>query len=547
MKIQYQACEYTLPEGISLAEALKTMDTEHLGEVMACFDGGTVVELSDPLTKDCELDPITFQNEEGRRIYERTLRCVMLLALQHLYPGVKVRIEHSIGYGIFLRLEDRSLSMEELENIDQEMHRIVQADYPITKQEWKRERAIMYFHDQHWDEKCALLLKQTDETITIYTCDTLSESYYGALLPSRGYVHCFSLRLVYPGITMMMPSPQDPRVPAPYIHRPKNFSAFSQSVHSLENMRVHNACDLNRMIEQGSFRKMIRVNEALHDKSISQIADRAVGSRAKAIFIAGPSSSGKTTFSNRLSIHLQVLGFEPVLISLDDFYKNKNEILPDENGEIDLEDIHALDIPYLTTTISQLLNGKTAMLPKYDFQTGKRLQAYTPLKLNKQQIILFEGIHALNPILHEGFDPSLIFTIYISELTCINLDNHNRIRTTDARLLRRLVRDYQFRNASASETLEMWPSVRRGEEKWIFPFQEHVDCVFNSVLHYELPVLKPMAVKLLKEIKPENRQYLVAKRLLNILSCFMEVPSEICNEIPPLSILREFIGGCTLY
>ncbi|MBQ8137748.1 MAG: hypothetical protein IJ174_10005, partial [Clostridia bacterium] len=371
MKIQYQGFDYTLPEGILLADALKTMEP-HADEVMACFSGGSIVELSDPLTQNCALDPITFQNEEGRRIYERTLRCVMLLALQHLYPGVSVRIEHSIGYGIFLRLQNHPLNMEELEKIDQEMQRIIQADHPIVKQEWNRDRAIVYFHDQHWDEKCSLLERQTEETVTVYTCDTLSETFYGALLPSTGYVRCFYLRLVYPGITMMMPSPEAPTVPAPYIHRPKNFSAFSQSVHSLDNMRVHNASDLNHMIEQDRIRNMIRVNEALHDKSISQIADRAVGARAKAIFIAGPSSSGKTTFANRLCIHLQVLGYEPVLISLDDFYRNKNEILPDENGEIDLESIYALDIPYLTKTISQLLNGKTAMLPKFDFLTGKR-------------------------------------------------------------------------------------------------------------------------------------------------------------------------------
>ena len=547
MKIEYENSIFDFARPMLLSDILKTADPEHVHQIMACLSGGIVVELADTVSSDCALVPITFQNEEGRRIYERTLRCVMLLAMQRLYPGKRVRIEHSIGYGIFLRLEEHQFDLEQLQKVQEEMQNIIRSDIPIQKNEWSKEKALSYFKAQRWDEKHALLESQDTDRLTVYTCDTLSDCFYGAMLPSTGYVRYFSLRLVYPGITMMMPSPSDPQKPAPYIHRPKNLSAFSKSIHSCEIMHIANADDLNRMLKDASYRHLIRLNEALHNQSLSQIADSISSGNAKAVFIAGPSSSGKTTFANRLCIHLQVLGYTTHVVSLDDFYRNKADLQPDANGEIDLEDINALDIPCLTQTISDLLSGKPAYVPTYDFLTGARSKDYKVIQPEKQQIIVFEGIHALNPLLHDGFDPSLIFRIYISELTCINIDDHNRIRTTDARLLRRMVRDYQFRNAPADETLRMWPSVRRGEEKWIFPYQEQVDCMFNSVLHYELPVLKPLAEPLLKAIQPENPNYLIAKRLLGLLDCFQAAPESIQNEIPPLSILREFIGGCTLY
>ncbi len=539
--------KYTFPAGTLLGDAVRTVFPEDWRTVFACRSGGVLMELSSPLEKDSSLVPITYTDEEGRRIYERTLRFVFLMAAEKAFPGSGVRFEHSVGYGIYIRFKDRTLSRDDLQTLQEQMETIIAGDRPIRRVMMSREEVYAY-HLGRGDTDCAeLVLKNPEAKIPMYECGALKSYLYGALLPSTGWIHAFSLRLVYPGLTMMMPSPANWAAPAVFTHRPKNLSAFSQSIQWCDIMGINNAADLNRLIRRGGFRDLVRINEALHDKSLAMIADSIFQSKAKAIFVAGPSSSGKTTFSNRLAIHLRVLGIRPVLISLDNFYRNRGEVPRDEEGNPDLEALEALDVPYLNECIGRLLTGQTAMIPGYSFKTGLREEKYEPLTLEQGQVIVFEGIHALNPVFHIGFDPSLLCRIYISELTCMNIDDHNRIRTTDARLLRRLVRDHFFRGASAEETLDMWPRVRAGEEKWIFPYQENVDHVFNSVLHYELPVLKSYATEILGRIGPEDGRYLTAQRLIGILNCFDDVPSELLNEIPPLSLLREFIGGCTFY
>ena len=532
---------------VTVQKVIDTLAPEAAATALGCFCGGKVLELNEKIAESCRLHPITFQNEEGRRIYERSLRFVMLLAVRRCLPGHHVRIEHSIGYGIYVRLLEGELDQDKVDALQAEMERIVQEDLPFEKERWTRNQAIQYFSKEQEEDKTRLLAYRPYDHFNVYHCGGMAEYFYGAMLPSTGYVKAFRLRLHAPGMVVQMPSPADPSVPAPYVSRPKHLNAFAESNRWCDILGCMNAADLNDMIVGGKLPDFIRVNEALHDQSISHIAQGIADRGSKAVFVAGPSSSGKTTFANRLCIHLRVLGLKPVLISLDDFYLDRDLLPLEPDGKPDLEALSALDVPLLRACLSSLLAGEETQMPRFDFTVSKRAPASYPLKLEKGQLLVLEGIHGLNPALHAGFDPTLISKVYISELTCLNLDHHNRIRTTDARLLRRIVRDHLFRNTPPEETLDMWNSVRRGEETWIFPYQEQADFVFNSALHYELAVLKRYAYDLLMEIPDSNPVYLASRRLVKILHYILPATEEAIRDIPPLSLLREFIGGCTLY
>ena len=547
MHIQFMDKQGDFPAPLPVKDILAALAPEALPGALGCLCGGRVLDLNEPVSQDSVLQPITFQHEEGRRIYERSLRFVLLLAVQRTLPGVHLRIEHSIGYGVYMRFLEREADAETVEKLQAEMEKIVKEDLPFVRQRWSREKAIEYFRDQGETDKMRLLAYRPYDYFNVYLCGGMAEYFYGAMLPSTRYVPAFHLMPLAPGMVLQMPSPKNPAVPAPFASLPKHLAAFAQSNRWCDILGCMNAADLNDMIVGGKLPDFIRVNEALHDKSIAEIADGIHRRGAKAIFVAGPSSSGKTTFANRLCIHLRVLGLRPVLISLDDFYLDRDLLPLEADGQPDLEALSALDVALLRECVAALLSGGEVQMPRFDFTVSRRAPKRYPLKLADDQLLVMEGIHGLNPALHEGFDPSLIAKVYISELTCLNLDNHNRIRTTDARLLRRIVRDHQFRNTPPEETLAMWNSVRRGEEKWIFPYQEQADFVFNSALHYELPVLKRYAYELLKAIPPENPVYLSSRRLLKILHYMLPATDEALREIPPLSLLREFIGGCTLY
>lgn len=528
-------------------DIISAMAPEYNDTALGCFCGGKALELGETVRESCSLHPITFQNEEGRRMYERSLRFVMLLALHRVMPESDMRIEHSIGYGVYMRLLDRDATQDIVDALQAEMEKIVAEDLPFTREQWSRDKAIQYFMRTGHEDKTRLLAYRPYDYFPVYLCGGMAEYFYGVMLPSTGYVSAFRLRLQGKGMVLQMPSPADPVHAAPYKSLPKILDSFAQSNRWCDILGVLNASDLNDMIVCGELPQFIRVNEALHDQSIGEIAQGVCQKKAKAVFVAGPSSSGKTTFSNRLCIHLRVLGLKPVLVSLDDFYLDRDSLPLEADGQPDLEALTALDVPLLRSCVAGLLRGEKVMMPRFDFIASKREKEMYPLQLFKDQILVIEGIHGLNPALHEGFDPALICKVYISELACLNLDHHNRIRTTDARLLRRIVRDHQFRNTPPEDTLNMWNSVRRGEETWIFPYQEQADFVFNSALHYELPVLKRYAYELLKQIPPENPVYLSSRRLLKILHYILPATEEAMRDIPPLSLLREFIGGCTLY
>ena len=535
------------PPGVILKQAVDQL-AEHPAQVLGCMTGGVVYELNDTINRSTEFRTLTYADDEGRRIYERSLRFVMLMSAKKVWPDHRVRIEHSLGSGLYVTVTGHTVTADELRQLDREMHRITRADLPITIERWSRSQAVRYYQSIGQEDTVKLLRFRPYQHLYMYTCGDRSEYFYGKMLPSTGYTRVFGLKLIKPGFVLQMPrhSAQIESI-APAAKLPKHLATFKESNEWCRILNCTQVTDLNQMILSNQLRTFIRVNEALQDKSIAHIAEQISRRHSRAIFIAGPSSSGKTTFANRLAIHLRVLGLKPLLISLDDFYRPRSEIPLQANGEYDFEHLDAINVPQFHQCVQALLNGETVSLPRYSFKQDASAAFYPPVQMTENQVLIIEGIHALNPAVNGCLDQNVISKIYISELTCLNMDDHNRIRTTDARLLRRIVRDYQFRGTHPDETLSMWPNVRAGEDKWIFPFQEQADFVFNSVLHYELPVLRNIAYDLLNMIEPENPNYLLSRRLLKILHYLVPAPKKMLDEIPPLSILREFIGGCTFY
>ena len=534
-----------LPEGISVRECLTRMDCFPRG-TLAALRGGVVCELNDPVRQDCELTPLTLAHEEGRRIYERSLRFVMLLALRHLYPYQQVRIEYSVGYGVFVRLPGLDLHRQDIVRIENEMRRLADLDLKFEKKQWTREDAIAYFEELGQQDKVELLRRRPVPYFNMYSIDGMWEYFYGAMTVSTGYVRVFTLFELRGGFVLQLPAGADFEHAAPYVYRPKHLEIFSQSSQWCEILGVTNVSDVSRLAETGRLRNFIRVNEALHESAIHEIAQKIHDQNKHIVLVAGPSSSGKTTFAGRLAVHLQIFGHSSRRISMDDFFINREEIPLQLDGRRDYETIEALDLRLFANTLSGLLNGEEVFMPNYDFSSGEKDYMTPPTQLEPGEIVIVEGIHGLNPVVVDALPADEIYRVFVSSLTCLNLDDHNRIRTTDIRLLRRIVRDSRSRGASPEETLELWPKVRSGEEKYIFAYQENAESMFNTVLHYELPILKLFAWDLLKDVPASSPNYLLSRRLIKTMNYLPDVDPEILDEIPPLSILREFIGGCTM-
>ena len=532
------------PEGTTVRNCLVGLDAFPRG-TLAALSGGVVIELNDPLHRDCTLTPLTLEHEEGRRIYERSLRFVMLLALRHLFPYQQVRIEYSVGYGVFVRLPGIELHRQDIVRIENEMRRIVELDLVFTRKQWTREDAIRYFEEEKQQDKVELLSRRPVPTFTMYCIDGMWEYFYGAMTVSTGYVPVFTLFELRGGFVLQLPAGSDFDHAAPYIYRPKHLEIFAQSAHWCEILGVTNVSDVSILIEQNKLRNFIRVNEALHESAIDEIARKIHEQNKHVVLIAGPSASGKTTSAARLAVHLQMYGHPSRRISMDDFFINRDDLPVQLDGTRDFETIEALDIKLLADSITGLLNGEEVFMPGYDFESGEKEYLTPPTKLEPGEIIILEGIHGLNPKVIDMLPADEIYRIFASALTCLNLDDHNRIRTTDVRLLRRIVRDQQFRGYPPEETLSLWPSVRRGEEKYIFAYQENADSMLNTALHYELPILKFYAYKLLMDVPSSSPNYLLARRLIKALNYLPDVDESLMDEIPPLSLLREFIGGST--
>lgn len=485
------------------------------------------------------------KHEENRRIYERSARLILLLALRDVCPGATVRIEHSIGAGVYMNVCGVSLTAVLVRQIEKRMHEIAQQDLPIVKSRWTRQQAMEYFRNQGQEDTVRLLAYRPFEHFDVYTCDGLSEYFYGDMAASTGEIRSFALRFYYPGMVLLLPLEDLSGPPAPFVERTQLMRTYAQANEHSRILKCESAADLNDIIARGDARMFIRVNEALQERAIAQIAERIVSRGARVVFIAGPSSSGKTTFANRLSIQLRVSGKRPVAISLDNYYLNREDVPLGEDGTPDLECLESIDVPLFNEQLIDLLAGREVELPKYSFHTKRREAQGTKMQVSADDVLIVEGIHGLNDRLSCDIPGELKFRVYVSALTQLNLDCHNRIRTTDVRLMRRMVRDHRTRSTSAMETLQMWDKVRAGEEKYIFPFQEKADVMFNTSLLYEIAVLKKYAYPMLSAVAPDSPYYTRARRLCKFLHYFKDLDEE--SEIPPTSILREFIGGCSFY
>ncbi|MBA4347607.1 MAG: AAA family ATPase [Clostridiales bacterium] len=490
---------------------------------------------------------LRYDSERGNRVYERTMLFVFLLAMRNLYPKTRVRINYAVGAGLFASVgEGQRLSQQDIDRIKQAMRQIVAADLTLERKRVDIDDAIDFFSADGQEDKVRLLKYRQFSFFDVYRQDDYVDYFYGEMAPSTGYASVFDLQAQKGGLFLLRPSAQDPNKPAKHVSLPHLSDVFSESEEWGKLMHCAVVADLNDMVLNGEVRTLIRVNEALHEKRFAQLADEIVQRGARAILIAGPSSSGKTTSANRLCTQLRVHGKTPILVSLDDYYLNRDQLVPGPDGKIDLEDIATIDVPQFQEDLSRLLRGEEAELPKFDFIRQQRCQTGHNLRIDENTPLVIEGLHGLNPmLLPDAVDKKMIFRLYVSALTTLNLDDHNRVPTTYLRLLRRIVRDHETRGASIERTLSMWDSVRAGEEKWIFPFQEDADAIFNTTLIYEPAVLKKHIFPLLSAVQPESLYYDEARSIVKFLNYFVEADVE--DEIPPTSILREFVGGNTFY
>ena len=506
---------------------------------------GRTASLVDQVEEYAFARTLTYADEEGRRIYERSLQFVFLTAAHRLYPDKRVRIRHSFARGLYIDLPNLAVTGKIVSALKAEMGRIVAADMSIERFRVSTEDAREYFTRTGQTDRLRILGYRRFNHFTLYRIDGLEDYFYGEMAPSTGCLDVFDLKGYGEGILLQMPDVKNPKKPARFVDLPHLLHTYDEAARWHAILNCENAADLNDMVVSRRLREFIRVNEALQERRIQQIADQFVASGALLLLIAGPSSSGKTTFSHRMSIALRVQGLRPVKVSLDDYYLDRDSIPREPDGSLDLERIETLDLDLLCDHLPRLLRGETVDVPEFDFKTGKRREVTHPFSVEPGQPLIIEGIHGLNDRLTASVPNDLKFKVYISPLTMLNLDDHNRIRTTDARLLRRIVRDYQFRGTSPEQTMDMWPSVRRGEENYIFPYQEKADAMFNSALTYELPIMKKYAYPALQAVPPESPHYTLARRLVKFLN-YIET-ADVEDEIPVNSILREFIGGCCFY
>lgn len=517
---------------------------EHGRHYLGAIVNNQLVTLVFKLEVDSHVRFVTFADPQGWRIYRATASFLLAKAVRELFPEARFSIEHSLGTGFYCSfgLDSREgISDEDLRLLDRRMRQLVARDLPIERRKVNYAEAVQIFEKQSQPDKLNLLRFRNPPKVVIYQCGDFADLSHGPLAASTGAITHFELIRHQPGFVIQFPDRSvPPRVP-PLRPEPQLFQIFQEHKRWGRILNVSNVGRLNEIIANKEIADFIRIAEALHEKKIAQIADHVAHHRDRIrwLLIAGPSSSGKTTFAKRLAVQLRVNGLQPVTISVDNYFVNRERTPRDEKGEYDYEHIEAIDLALFNDHLRRLDQGERVELPTFNFVKGCREFRGDTLQLEPNQMVLLEGIHCLNPRLTAELPAHRKFKIYISALTQLNLDCSNRISTTDNRLIRRMVRDYQFRGHSAMVTMKMWPSVRRGEKTWIFPFQGEADIAFNSALDYELAVLKPFVEPLLAEIKPDCPHYIEVRRLQEFLSSFLPVPAD---AVPPTSILREFIG-----
>ena len=487
---------------------------------------------------------LRYSDPQGREAYMRTAQFIIFLAIETLWPESEAKMSCTVGSGVYFKVTGApDFSVEKLrEKIDE----IIAADLPLTRRKIPTVDAIRYYEEQGFDDKARLLSYRKNSTFKIYESGNFRDYFYGEMAPSTSCLRSFDIIPSLEGFIFVLPNLKDPDRVSVFHDSPNFFSVYTEGKDWGELMECETVADLNEFVKNGKIRELIRVNEALHEKKFSEIADMISERGAKAVMLAGPSSSGKTTSANRLATQLRVHGKKPILMSLDDYYIDRDKLEPGPDGTVDLEHINTIDTELFGIHLKELFEGKEVELPTFNFKKGRREWTGHKLKLTDRSVIIVEGLHGLNPsLLPADLAPNLIFRLYVTPLLALNLDDHNRIPSSYLRLLRRTVRDFESRGSSVQRTLSMWDSVRRGEERWIYPFQENADVILNSSTLYELCVIKKHIYPLLTPIDASDECYDQVRAMVKVLNYVLE--ADVDDEIPPTSLVREFIGGNSFY
>ncbi len=534
------------PRGSQIIDFFNSLPESNSPPIVGAVVDGDLRELTFPIQKDAVICPITMSDSDGSKIYRRSLTFLLETAFEDLFLGDTLTIDYSVpNGGYFCRVINRQpLTQNEIKKLDKRMRELVAANLPIKREQVSKENALNYFVEKKYLDKVRLLKYRRKPYLVLYSLENHRDYHHGYMVTSTGFIKWFALLPQGEGFILQYPRRKTPTQLFSMPEYSKLLDTFKQYANWLANLGIDSVGALNESIENGSIREIILVSEAQHEQKIAQIAQQIAAriKEAKIILIAGPSSSGKTTFAKRLAIQLLAIGISPFALEMDNYFVDRDKTPKDENGQYDFEAFDALNKKLLQQQMLDLLLGKKVRLPRYNFQTGLS-EWGDQIKLEKNQLIILEGIHGLNPDLLPLFSSKSTFRIYISCLTQINLDRYNRISTTDTRMLRRIVRDARARGFSAQRTINMWESVRRGERNYIFPFQENANEIFNSALVYELSAIKSLAEPLLQQIPHGLPEYLEAKRLLSFLEWFLPIDDKL---IPDNSILREFVGGSIL-
>lgn len=547
IKVNYKDKVFEVEEGISALDFIKNNIDVDLNTVMACKISNEVKSLDDAnLKKDCNFDIVDYTTADGSRIYVRGLTFIMLKAFGEVYPELKITVNYSLGHSVYCEAEDGAeITYEMIENVEKRMREIVNEDIHFEKRVLTIEEAKNLYEKDGRDDKLGIIGNRMKSHVSVYACGETINYFYGVMPLSTGVIKYFDIMNYEKGFIIVYPRRSNPTVVEKIAETKKLYTTFDDYDRLHKALNVANVSELNAWVKSGKIADLIRISEALHEKKLANIADMIASDREKRIvLIAGPSSSGKTTFAQRLGIQLRVNGIEAVTLSMDNYFVNRKENPRDEDGNYDFECLEAIDVKLFNEQLTALLNGEEVSLPTFDFATGTRQYLGNFARLKENQVLVIEGIHGLNEKLTESIPRSKKFKIYISALTALNIDDYNRISTTDSRLLRRMLRDSKYRSHSATATLKMWPSVRRGEEKYIFPYQEEADVMFNSSLVYEIAVLKTYVEPLLADVGRDEPEFSEAKRLYEFLGYFLPIEKD---DIPINSIIREFIGGGCFY
>ncbi|MGI6085908.1 MAG: nucleoside kinase [Acetivibrionales bacterium] len=542
LKVNLNGNEMRVKKGTRVEDLIKGLKGKKDSIIVAVMVNNELRELTYRLENDCDITFVDLTSEDGIRIYERSLKFVLIKAVHDLFPDLEVQIRHSVSRGVFFEIIDYHVTKEDALRIEKRMCELIEMDIPFTKVIVSIDDARELFLKRGREDRHRVIENREKDYVSFYIFDDIEDYFYGYMLPGSGYLKLFALEADNGGLVLILPKKENPTV-LPDVPIPRKlFNIFTEYGEWINILGVEDVGKLNSVIKKGGLKNLVLVAEALHEKKIAIIADQIKHQQPqkKLVMIAGPSSSGKTTFAQRLSIQLRVNGLTPHIISVDDYFVEKTNTPIDEDGKPDYEALEAIDLALFNSDLNRLIACEEVEIPHYNFKTGKREYVGRKMRICEGEVLIIEGIHCLNPRLTADVKQENKFNIYISAITSMRIDRHNRIPTTDLRLVRRMVRDNRSRGTTAPRTLGMWPSVRKGEEKNIFPFQEEADAMFNSSLIYDLPMLKPLAIPLLKDITKGMPEYAEARRLLEFLSYFVSAPTDL---VPSNSILREFIGG----